>query len=379
MTNTMGRCALALAASAVLAVAAPAAAGAQTTDPHAGTQNLLNTYQSTVGGPGAAVFAGNAAGSWELTSGTGDVTANDPIQPDDEFRIASQTKTFTAATVLKLVDQGLVSLDAPIEQYLPGVVDGNGYAGATITVRELLQHTSGIAPNTTPNPQANPDGTYSLAALVADGLSHAPVSAPGAAFHYSNTNFQILGLLIEKVTGQPIGQAIGSLILTPLGLTETSYPLVTTLPAPYVHGYSGGRAGIFYFWYDTTVTEPTELGSAGGMVSSLRDVSRFEQTLINGQVLSPATLAQMHTTIPIGTDPHQANAYGLGLMEYNLTCGGQAWGHAGDLSDGYSSLTMVTADGRYASMITNTGVTATTTQPTRFDVLDSALCDMSAQ
>ena len=373
------RCVLILAASVALAVAAPAAAQAQTTDPHADTQALLNTYQSTVGGPGAAVFAGDASGSWELTSGTGDLAGNDPIQPGDEFRIASQTKTFTAATVLKLVDQGLVALDSPIEQYLPGVVDGNGYNGNTITVRELLQHTSGIAANqSNPNPQASADGTYTLAALVKDGLSHAPVSAPGAAFNYSNTNFDILGMLIEKVTGQSYGQAISSLILTPLGLTETSYPQVTTLPSPYVHGYSGGRSGIFYFWYDTTALQPTAMGSAGGVVSSLRDLSHFEQALIDGQVLSPATLAQMHTTIPIGTDPHQAGAYGLGLMELNLTCGGQAWGHAGDLGDGYSSVTMVTADGRYASMITNTLVSATTTQPTRYDIINSALCDMPA-
>jgi D-alanyl-D-alanine carboxypeptidase len=196
----------AVATALVLPVSAQAAQ-AQSADGHAVTQAALNAFQAQAG-PGAGVYAGDSTGSWDLTAGTGTAGVSLPIQSTDHFRIGSQTKTFTAAVVLQLVDEGKVSLDAPIEGYLPGVVDGNGYDGSTITVRELLQHTSGIPTNNSPNPQANPDGSYTLAALARDGLSHAPASAPGIAWAYSNTNYEILGMLIEQVTG-PSLSALG--------------------------------------------------------------------------------------------------------------------------------------------------------------------------
>ena len=132
--------------------------------------------------------------------------------------------------VPQLVDEGTVSLDAPIEHYLPGVLDGNGYNGNTITVRELLNHTSGIPTNNTTNPQANADGTFTLAALVTDGLSHPPASTPGTTFAYSNTNYMILGILIENATGTPVGQEITQRIIQPLRLTQTSFPQAGPCP-----------------------------------------------------------------------------------------------------------------------------------------------------
>ncbi|MEK8143420.1 serine hydrolase domain-containing protein [Streptomyces sp. M10(2022)] len=167
----------------------------QAGDDHAATLAALKTFQANAG-PGAGVHAGDGTASWTLSAGTGTINTNRPIQATESYRIGSQTKTFTATAVLQLVEEGKVSLESPIEQYLPGVVTGNGHDGNAITVRQLLQHTSQIPVNS-PNPQAGPDGTYTLAALVKDGLSRPRVSAPGT-FEYSNTNYEILGMLLER-------------------------------------------------------------------------------------------------------------------------------------------------------------------------------------
>ncbi|MFD0569328.1 serine hydrolase domain-containing protein [Kitasatospora gansuensis] len=169
---------------------------------HPATLAALKTFQAAAG-PGAGVYAGNATGSWSLSAYTGTINTTKPIQSNEYFRAGSQTKTFTAATVLQLVDEGKVSLDTGIETYLPGVVTGNGYDGTRITVRHLLRQTTGI-PQYDPLGSLNvaePDGTFKLATLVREGLKRAPGSAPGTAFAYSNTNYLILGMLIEKVTG----------------------------------------------------------------------------------------------------------------------------------------------------------------------------------
>jgi D-alanyl-D-alanine carboxypeptidase len=141
MTRTTRRWLAGIAGGVALAVAAgvttPAAAAARQTD-HAATQAVLDQYLLQAG-PGAAVHAGNATRAWTLTSGTATISGQRPIASTDHFRIGSQTKTFTAAVVLQLVDEGRVELDAPIARYLPGVVTGN-YDGNVITVRQLLQH-----------------------------------------------------------------------------------------------------------------------------------------------------------------------------------------------------------------------------------------------
>ncbi|HEY4024647.1 MAG TPA: serine hydrolase domain-containing protein [Pseudonocardiaceae bacterium] len=364
--------------AAVIAAATCIAAPAQAdpADSHAGTLALLQRELTQA--PGAAVYAGDANGSWNLQVGTGDTSANVPIQPDQHFRIGSQTKTFTAAVVLQLVDEGKVDLNAPIERYLPGVVDGNGYNGNTVTVRDLLQQISGIPSNdTNPHPQQNPDGSYTLANLVKDGLSLKPNSTPGTTFTYSNTNFEILGMLIEQVTGEPVGDAITARIITPLGLTQTTFPKGgdRTLPAPYVHGYYGGTVGGFFFWYDNTGSfEPSLFSSAGGMLSTESDLAKFYQALITGKVVSAASLALMQQTIPMTGAP-AGYGYGLGLISHALSCGGVAWGHAGN-APGYASWTAATADGRYATVVANEeyAITGDNGDDLRFEVINSAMC-----
>ncbi|MDT0450774.1 serine hydrolase domain-containing protein [Streptomyces hesseae] len=361
--------ALGIAVATVLAL--PASVQAQPAADHPATQAALNSYQAQAG-PGAGLYAGDSTGSWNLSAGTAVVNTNKPLQPIFHFRIGSQTKTFTAAVVLQLVDEGKVSLDTPIGRYLPGVVDGNGYDGNAITVRQLLQHTSGVAESRNPTSR-NPDGTFTLSALVRDGLSYRSVSAPGAEFHYSNTNFQIAGMLIEKITGMPVARAITSRIIEPLGLTQTTFPAAgdRTLPVRFVPGYVGNRIGPLFFWVDnTSEVEPSAYSSAGAIISTQQDLTTFYQALIGGKVVSGASLAEMEKTVPVV----QGIGYGLGLESIPLPCGGTAWGHNGAVP-GYSSLTTVTADGRHAAVMTNTMHVDTDAGRKQLDATNSALCE----
>ncbi|GAA0613534.1 hypothetical protein GCM10010174_33950 [Kutzneria viridogrisea] len=359
-------------------VGAPGLAVAGQADGHAGVQTALEGYRAH-GGPGAAVHAGDTSHNWDLHVGPKVINTNQFIGPNDAFRAASQTKTFTAAVVLQLVDEGKVALDAPIERYLPGVVDGNGYDGNRITVRQILQQTSGVNGDSN-KAKAKPDGTYDLRELVRAGLAaYPPKSEP--TWNYSNINYYIAGLLIEQVTGMPARDAIAARIIQPLGLSQTSLPAPgdKSLPGAYVHGYKGGAVGPVFLWLDTTfgewgsgTAEPSFWSTAGGLVSTLSDLAVFDQRLADGKVVSTASLAEMRKTVPTGWPGTEH--YGLGLWGHDLSCGGRAWGLLGDLSTGYSSATMATDDGRHAAIVTNTAV-PNNDKPTRLDVLDAALCD----
>uniref|UniRef100_UPI0031D674D4 serine hydrolase domain-containing protein n=1 Tax=Saccharothrix mutabilis TaxID=33921 RepID=UPI0031D674D4 len=361
-----------VAALSVTPAVTPAVAHAQPAVAHAqpavDPQVALDSYRTTAGGPGAALHTHSRT----LHSGSASITENRPITPDDRFRAASQTKTFTAVAVLQLVDDGSVDLDATVERYLPGVVTGNGHDGTKITVRQVLQNTSGITSSTS-DPQPQPDGTYTLRELVRAGLTTPPRTAPGTAFEYSNTNFALAGLLVEQVTGRSIGDVITARIIAPLGLTRTEYPRSRSMAAPFVPGYQGGRLGPFFFWLDRTDSvEPSFIASAGAIVSSQRDLSTFQRALLDGRLLSPSTLRQMRTTVPMPGVPADSR-YGLGLWRLALTCGGEAWGHFGDLSTGHSSGTFATDDGRVAALVTNT-IVLTEPATTRIQVIDAALC-----
>ncbi|MGI5447668.1 serine hydrolase domain-containing protein [Streptomyces sp. CA-243310] len=360
------------AAAAAVVMLTTTTAHATPADDHPATREALKTFQAAAG-PGAAVHAGDSAGSWTLSAGTGTINTTKPIQSDEHFRIGSQTKTFTAATVLQLVDEGKVSLDTSIDTYLPGIVTGNGYDGTRITVRHLLQHTGGIAAY---DPLASialvePDGTYKPATLVKEGLKRAPVSAPGAGFTYSNTNYLILGMLIEKVTGTQVHEAVTRRIIEPLGLTGTVFPAPgdRTLPAPAVGGYHGARIGPFYFWSPVLSYDPSLFSAAGAVVSTLEDLGTFYGALTAGRVVSPAALAEREKVRDLN-----GAGYGLGITKVALSCGGEAWGHNGAVP-GYLTETMVTKDGRHAAVMTNAYLATNPPLRQLTTLLDAALCE----
>jgi D-alanyl-D-alanine carboxypeptidase len=234
--------------------------------------------------------------------------------------------------VLQLVDEGLVELDQPIDTYLPGLVTGSGIDGTVITVRQLLQHTSGLpeyADQIAADAFGAQDTYISPRDMLDVALERAAVFAPGEKWEYSNTNYLTLGLLIERVTDRPLYEQVDERIVEPLGLEHTYMPVPgeRELRGDHPEGYHLDNDGEL-----RTITEmdPAFGWAAGAIVASPSDLNLFMQALLDGELMSDNSLAQMKTTVP-GDELWPEATYGLGLQSYPLSCGGVAWGHGGDI------------------------------------------------
>jgi len=281
-----------------------------------------------------------------------------PVAFESEFRMGSNTKTFVAVVILQLVDEGKLRLDDTVERWLPGVVSGNGNDGAKITIRNLLQHTSGLynytgdlfAVFSIEDYYAQRFHHYEPEQLVAMAVSHAPNFAPGTNWSYSNTNYILAGMIIEKITGHDWASEVRSRILAPLRLVHTLEPGDwPDLPAPHAEGYSEIEAGKPLV--DVTLYNHTWGGAAGSLISTTADLTRFWRALQAGQLLSAARMAEMHTTIP-ATELQAAVPGirdGLGIFWTPTRCGGY-WNHLGD-TFGFSTRNGVNDDGSRAVVI----------------------------
>jgi D-alanyl-D-alanine carboxypeptidase len=319
-------------------------------------------------------------------SGVADLRTGAPMPLDGHFRMGSDTKTFVSVVVLQLVGEGRISLDDPIERWLPRVVAGNGNDGRRITIRQVLQHTSGIYNYTNDLPvlasaeayQAHRFDHYTAADLVAIAMRHPPQFAPGTHWSYSNTNYIIAGMLIERVTGRPWAAEVVSRILVPLGMRHTFYPGDRpTLPRPHAEGYQQFAPGGPLV--DTTEINATVADAAGGLVSTTTDLTRFWQALQRGQLLRPRQMAQLHDTVLAETFQNTLPGlrYGLGIMWVPNRCGG-FWSHPGDVP-GTSTLNAVTPDGNRAVVFYETTelVDPTASQAVQqrgFQLLDDLIC-----
>ncbi|MFE3152857.1 MULTISPECIES: serine hydrolase domain-containing protein [unclassified Streptomyces] len=348
----VGGAALPASAAATTTAAVPAGHGSATD--RARLQEILQRLTTVDGAPGALAEVRDRRGSTVLTSGVADVKSQAPVDRDSRFRIGSMTKMFTATTVLQLVGEHRVRLDAPVERYLPGVVRGHGNDGRKITVRQLLQHTSGL-PDFLDylKPQevvANPLVRYDPRDLVALALKHPRVFKPGTGWDYSNTNYLLAGLIIEKVTGNTYAEEVRERIIEPLHLDETDVPDVSTISGPHPRGYAqpGKDAPLL----DITEVDPSVGGAAGGMISSGTDLNRFLGALLRGDLLRPAELREMMKTRCTGSKG--GRRYGLGLESRPLPGGGLYWGHGGDFL-GYETMAGATVDGRRATVMVNLG------------------------
>ncbi|MFI0357790.1 serine hydrolase domain-containing protein [Actinomadura sp. 9N407] len=360
--RALGR-ALTLAVAATVAVTAlTGTAAAQAGDTAAGVGNgadqarlrqLMHRLTTVDGGPGALLHMRDRRGDMVLTSGVADVNTRAPVPRDSSFRIGSMTKPFVATVVLQLVGEHRISLDAAVERYLPGVVRGEGNDGRKITVRQLLQHTSGVPDYLDHlDPREilkDPLAHHDTSDLVKLALAHPPVFAPGAGWGYSNTNYLLAGMLIEKVTGRTWGVEIRRRIITPLGLRATSVPGdALVIPGPHPRGYA--RPGQDAPLLDVTAFNPSVAGASGEMISSGADVGRFLGALVDGRLLRTAQLREMMRTRPTGDSG--GRAYGLGLESRRLPCGGLYWGHGGDIF-GYETAAGATVDGGQATIMVN--------------------------
>jgi D-alanyl-D-alanine carboxypeptidase len=310
-------------------------------------QRELDDLVRDAGFPAALATYEDARGrSRDYTAGVADLQTGAAVPRDGQVRIGSNSKTFLAVALLQLVGEGKVDLDAPVETYLPGLVHGDGVDGTRITVRQVLQHTSGI-PNYTA--VMNPDffatrHHYVEPRELLDQALTQPGTAPGETWSYSNTNYVIAGLIVQKVTGRPLAEVITQRVIEPLHLRDTYVPdrgeeqLRERHPLGYHSVQPGGDLG------DITVLDPAWAWAAGDIVSTPSDLNAFFDALIGGELLSPELLAQMQTTVETAPELHGMR-YGLALMSTPLSCGGVAWGHGGSIP-GYETGGGVGPDGR---------------------------------
>ncbi|QHA09647.1 serine hydrolase [Streptomyces broussonetiae] len=358
------------------ALAAPAASAAQGGG-HLATRRAVEAAVAA-GVPGVTATAEDTHGAWSTTAGVGDLRTGRPRSTADRYRIASITKTFVATVLLQLEAEHRISLDDTVERWLPGVVHGNGNDGRRITVRRLLNHTSGIHDYLA---DADFQRTYFTEAgflehrydtvgardLVAIAMRHKPDFAPGTSWNYSNTNYVLAGMVIEKVTGRPYAAEIERRIIGRLRLTATSVPgTKVALPWPSSRAYSkftdpDGPT------YDVTTLNPSFASSAGEMISDSADLDRFYSALLGGKLLPPRQLKEMKTTVDTRIAPNVR--YGLGLMDTRLTCGVHVWGHTGGIH-GSASEAATTQDGRHSVAVNFNGDWSGETAP----VLEGEFC-----
>ncbi|MFI5530299.1 serine hydrolase domain-containing protein [Kitasatospora sp. NPDC051853] len=287
-------------------------------------------------------------GEWAGAAGLRELGHDDAALTDGHFRIGSSTKSFVATTVLLLVAEGGLGLDAPVADHLPEFG-----LDRRITVRMLLQHTSGIFNHTG---ELAPDGTvvpgipwrgkewvdnrlhtYPPEELVRLSLSHPPRFAPGTGWSYANTNYVLARLLVERVTGRTLAEELRRLVTGPLGLTGTVAPGTSPeLPAPHNHGHYRYEDGGRQRTVDVTRQNPTWVGAGGDMISTTRDLHTYFSALNGGRLLPPGLLAEMRT-------PEATAGYGLGLFAQE-TEGGTVFHHNGAVM-GSAALMYSNADG----------------------------------
>ncbi|GGF98768.1 hypothetical protein GCM10010912_49380 [Paenibacillus albidus] len=264
---------------------------------------------------------------WSYATGTASYEVPHSVEPDFSFRIGSITKTFTASVILQLAEEKQLSLDDSVEKWLPGVIKGNGYDGNNIKIRQLLNHTSGLASYTDPDMRDiilphNPFRYYSVDDLIGLALAKPPVYAPGKDWNYSNVNTILAGKIIQKVTGDTYAEQIRKRFIEPLGLTETFVMENSShIPGKHATGYNMDRSGHLY---DLTEMNQSWANAAGDMVSNVKDLTTFFSALLGGKLLNQEMMDQMLTTVdsPLGK-------VGLGIFEGRTPDGQSYWGHAG--------------------------------------------------
>jgi D-alanyl-D-alanine carboxypeptidase len=342
--------------SVLVAVASPTASAAPPTAlkviDAARLQAVVDVAARELSVPGAMVLLRTPQGEFVASVGTTELGTQTPPAPDTHFRIASNTKTMTAASILLLAQDGKLALTDPISAYVPGVPNGDN-----ITLARLLKMRSGLwgytfAPELAAALDADPAKPWTPQEVLALAFAHPPLFAPDAEYNYSNTNFTLLGLVAEQVGGAPLRDLLADRLFRPLGLTQTSLPTSddTSLPAPYSHGYMYGgtafsladdpyppaieaaaRDGSLQP-VDYTHQNPSYANAAGGAVSTASDLAGWITALVSGQVLNAdfqqQWLGSLQAEDPAAPDGQK---YGYGIAYQRLGPQAEMYYHGGEL------------------------------------------------
>ncbi|GAA0918222.1 serine hydrolase domain-containing protein [Streptomyces thermoalcalitolerans] len=349
-----------LGAALFMVAAVPtASAGTETTSPAARSLDraVLRTtldavHEAGMYGSYSSVRAGIER--WTGASGLADVDTGRPVTPGMRHRVGSISKTFTAVAVLQQVERGRIRLDAPIGEYLPELVKGE--RGREVTVRMLLNHTSGIGDYILGAfPSLAEGSTASLdeerfrfirpEELVRLGLAAPatgrPSEQPGS---YSNTNYVLAGLLLEKVTGQDARTYLTRNVIDRAGLRATFYPRTPYIKGPHSRMYESFY-GLIDPPRDYSVYDMSWASTAGAIVSTTDDLNRFYRALLTGKLIGSAALDEMLRTVPVTVGGSDSIDYGLGIYVVDLPGCGRFWGHSGAVF-GAGTIALSSRDGK---------------------------------
>ena len=307
--------------------------------------------------PGAVVLLRTPQGEFAVTYGTTLLGAKSPPRADTYFRAASNTKTMTAAVILQLAQEGKLSVDDAVSEYVPGVPNGDH-----ITIAELLEMRSGLynytnAPEISASMDHDPTKVWSPVELLAIAFAHPPNVPPGTAYEYNNTNYLLLSLVAEKVDRKPLAQSMYDRLFGPLRLQHTVLPAlaVNTLPEPYSHGYLYGSASVAMVGsppYSPDVQAAARAGTllpkdytglnhsfaegAGALISTASDLATWIEALVAGRVLNAAYQRRWLDSLqPEDPSKPKGQRYGYGIVQIS-------WGpntiyfHGGE-TPGYNS------------------------------------------
>jgi len=306
--------------------------------------------------PGAITYY-HAAGwaPWAGSAGVADLQAQVPMRPGARVRAGSILKTFVAVATLQLVEQGVLSLDQTLPELLPASVTDLFPRAGQITLRMLLNHTSGIPEWTTDEVHAfiagHPEHVWTEDEILAIAAAQPPPLEPGAGWSYSNTNYTLVGMVLDRAGGTSWRAQVRARVIAPLGLAATSLPEDgdRTITAEYAHGYMyAGGAPV-----ELTFVDPSMAGAGGGnaMVSTVGDLARFVEALLAGRLFArPETLAAMLDMVPAADGTPFPHWYGLGIEAYELD-GTAIVGNAGGAA-GYATM-MYRIPARDATLVTS--------------------------
>lgn len=330
----------------------PAAASALKTIDPAALQAAVESAAEELMIPGAMVVVRTPQGTVDAAVGTTELGAQTPPDPNTHFRIASNTKTLTAALIVLLAQDGKLTFTDPVSTYVPDVPNGEN-----ITIADLLKMRSGLynytaAPELAATLDADPARVWTPQDVLAIAFRQPPNSPPDSSYEYNNTNYALLGLIAEKVGGQPLAVQFQDRLLGPLGLAQTSLPPAddTTIPVPYAHGYmyggtyfaladdpypaeiqDGARAGTLQP-IDYTNQNPSYANAAGGAISTADNLATWIRALVAGDVFNPDFGQQWLTSLQ-AEDPSapEGQQYGYGIAYQRFGPNAAMYFHGGEL------------------------------------------------
>ena len=330
-------------------------------------ESIVSAGVQNAGVPGTLIEISTPAWTWNYAAGNASLSPVVPAAPEMRFIIASVTKTFTSVAILQLAEDGELSLDDPIDRWLPADVAERIPESDAITVRQLLDHTSGIADYDEDAivlaEYEDPDTPVPYQEGMRQGLDASPLYPPGTDYTYSNVNYVLLTLIIDEAAGVPYEDYVTRNILVPAGMNDTFVHRTNHIPGPHMRALESEEDG--------TVMDFTDLyiqfdRGAGDIVSTTADLNRFHRALRTGALIDPASLAAMENVSP----QSQKNGMVAGLGEMNVGCGYgyftqqnaseglTLYGHTGGYYGSYTALYYWAEEDTYIAMNSNSAAKA---------------------